>query len=85
MTLAAQIKPISYLMSNAADIVKDFAINPEPLIITQDGVAKMVVVEINQYESQQEQLALLRLIALGRKEYRAGNYTDAQTFFKDMT
>jgi prevent-host-death family protein len=84
MSLGTQIKPISYLKSNAADIVKDFATNPEPLIITQNGEAKMVVIEINQYESQQEQLALLRLIALGRKEYREGNYTDAQTFFEDM-
>ncbi|MGJ7918682.1 type II toxin-antitoxin system Phd/YefM family antitoxin [Massilia sp. LXY-6] len=84
MTLATQIKPISYLKSNAADIVKDFAVNPEPLIITQNGEAKMAVVEINQYERQQEQLALLRLIALGRKEYRAGNYTDVQTFFGEM-
>jgi prevent-host-death family protein len=84
MSLATQIKPISYLRDNAADIVKDFADNPEPLIITQNGEAKMVVVEIKQYEGQQEQLALLRLIALGRKEYREGNYSDAQTFFDDM-
>ena len=84
MTLATQIKPISYLKSNAADIVKNFATNPEPLIITQNGEAKMAVIEINQYERQQEQFALLRLIALGRKEYRAGNYTDAQAFFDVM-
>lgn len=84
MSLATQIKPISYLESNAADIVKDFATNPEPLIITQNGEAKMVVVEINQYERQQEQLALLRLIALGRKAYRKGHYTDAHTFLEDM-
>ncbi len=84
MTLATQIKPISYLKSNAADIVKNFATNPEPLIITQNGEAKMAVVEINQYERQQEQLALLRLVALGRKEYRAGNYTDTQAFFDEM-
>jgi PHD/YefM family antitoxin component YafN of YafNO toxin-antitoxin module len=84
MCLATQIKPISYLKDNAADIVKDFADNPEPLIIPHNGEAKMVVVEIKQYESQQEQLALLRLIALGRKEYREGNYLEAQTFFDDM-
>jgi PHD/YefM family antitoxin component YafN of YafNO toxin-antitoxin module len=84
MTLATQIKPISYLKSNAADIVKNFAINPEPLIITQNGEAKMAVIEINQYERQQEQFALLRLIALGRKEYQAGHYTDAQAFFDEM-
>ena len=84
MTMATQIKPISYLKSNAANIVKNFATNPEPLIITHNGEAKMVVVEINQYERQQEQLALLRLIALGRKEHREGHYTDAQTFLEDM-
>jgi hypothetical protein len=86
MTLATQIKPISYPKSNASDIVKnfDFAINPEPLIITQNGEAKMVVVEINQYERQQEQFALLRLVTLGRKEYQAGNYTDAHAFFDAM-
>jgi prevent-host-death family protein len=84
MSLATQIKPISYLKSNAADIVREFAINPEPLIITQNGEAKMAVVEINQYEKQQEQLALLRLIALGRKEYQAGNYTEAEAFFEEM-
>ena len=84
MSLATQIKPISYLKSNAADIVRGFAINPEPLIITQNGEAKMVVVEINQYEKQQEQFALLRLIALGRMEYQAGNYTEAETFFEEM-
>lgn len=84
MTLATQIKPISYLKSNAADIVKNFATHPEPLIITQNGKAIMVVVEINQYERQQEQLALLRLIAIGRKEYQAGHYTDAQAFFDKM-
>ena len=84
MTLATQIKPISYLKSHAADIVKNFATNPEPLIITQNGEAKMAVIEINQYERQQEQFALLRLIALGRKEYQAGNYTDARDFFDDM-
>jgi prevent-host-death family protein len=84
MSLATQIKPISYLKSNTADVVRGFAINPEPLIITQNGEAKMAIVEINQYERQQEQLALLRLIALGRKEYQAGNYTEADAFFAEM-
>jgi prevent-host-death family protein len=84
MSLATQIKPISYLKSNAADIVREFAVNPEPLIITQNGEAKMAVMEINQYEQQQEQLALLRLIVLGRKEYQAGNYTEAVAFFAEM-
>ena len=84
MSLATSIKPISYLKSNAADIVKGFATNPESLIITQNGEAKMVVMDIHEYEKQQETLALLKLIAMGRKEHEAGNYTDADTFFAEI-
>ena len=84
MSLATSIKPISYLKSNAADIVKEFATNPETLIITQNGEAKMVVMDIHEYEKQQETLSLLKLIALGRKEFEQGRYQDAQSFFEEM-
>lgn len=84
MSLATSIKPISYLKSNAADIVKDFATNPETLIITQNGEAKMVVMDIHEYEKQQETFALLKLIAMGRKEFEQGNFQDADSFFKEM-
>ncbi len=84
MSLATQIKPISYLKSNAADIVKDFATNPETLIITQNGQAKMVVMDIHEYERQQETFALLKLIAIGRKEFEQGRFQEADTFFAEM-
>jgi prevent-host-death family protein len=84
MGLATQIKPISYLKSNAADIVKEFVNNPETLIITQNGEAKMAVMDIGEYEKQQETFALLKLIALGRKEYEQGKFTDADAFFAEM-
>jgi prevent-host-death family protein len=84
MPLAEQIKPITYLKSHAAEIVKDFATNPEPIIITQNGEAKMVVVEISQFERQQETIALLKLIALGRKEFAEGKFSDADAFMDEM-
>ncbi|WP_374553401.1 type II toxin-antitoxin system Phd/YefM family antitoxin [Aquitalea pelogenes] len=84
MSLAAQIKPISYLKSNAAEIIKDFATNPEPLIITQNGEAKMVVMDIHEYEKQQETMALLKLISIGRKEFEEGKYQEADAFFSEM-
>jgi prevent-host-death family protein len=67
MSLAEQIRPISFLKSNAADIVKGFATNPETIIITQNGEAKMAVMDIGAYERQQETMALLKLLSLGRK------------------
>jgi prevent-host-death family protein len=84
MSLATQIKPITYLKSNAADIIKEFAVNPEPIIITQNGEAKMVVMDIAEYEKQQETMALLKLISLGRKEFEAGKFSDAEAFLDEM-
>ena len=84
MSLAKQLKPISYLKSHAADIIKDFATNPEPLIITQNGEAKMVVLDIQAYEQQQETMALLKLIAMGNKELTQAHFLDADEFFSQM-
>lgn len=84
MALAEQIKPITYLKSNAAEIVKEFSTNPEPIIITQNGEAKMVVMDISEFERLQETLALLKLIALGRKEFAEGRYSDAMAFLDEM-
>lgn len=84
MSLKEQIKPISYLKSNAADIVKGFATNPEAIIITQNGEAKMVVMDVGAYEDQQETMALLKLLSLGTKELQEGKFQTADDFFEAM-
>lgn len=84
MSLATQIKPITYLKSNAADIVKGFSVNPEPIIITQNGEARMVVMDIAEYEKQQETMALLKLLALGKTEFKAGNFSESKDFLDEM-
>lgn len=84
MSLAEHIKPISYLKSNAAEMVKQFAVDPESVIITQNGEAKMVVMGIAAYERQQETLALLKLLSLGKKDLQAGKFQTAEAFFDEM-
>jgi len=84
MAPAEQIKAIAYLNPHAAEIVKEFGTNPEPIIITQNGEAKMVVVEVSQFERQQETLALLELVALGRKEFTEVKFSDAEAFMEEM-
>mgnify|MGYP000861507910 CR=1 FL=1 len=37
MKLSSQIKPISYLKANAAEVVRGLAESGEPMIITQNG------------------------------------------------
>ncbi|WP_457791947.1 type II toxin-antitoxin system Phd/YefM family antitoxin [Pseudomonas syringae] len=84
MSLATHIRPITYLKTSAAEIVKEFSVNPEPIIITQNGEPKMVVMDIHDYEKQQETLALLKLLALGTKEIKEGKFSDANAFLDEI-
>ncbi|GMW05945.1 MAG: hypothetical protein AMXMBFR8_07420 [Nevskiales bacterium] len=72
MRYSAQIKPISYLKANAADVLARLAEDREPLVITQNGEAKAVIQDVVSYEATQETLALLKILALGNAEIEAG-------------
>lgn len=72
MRYASQIKPISYLKANAAEVLLQLAKKREPLVITQNGEAKAVIQDIATYEETQETLALLKLLALGNREIEEG-------------
>jgi len=72
MKLSEQIKPISYLKAHAAEIVRDLGKRGTPLVITQNGEAKVVLQDIDSYERTQETLALLKILALGISQAEAG-------------
>lgn len=81
MKFSTQIKPIDYLSEHAADIARDLSESREPLLITQDGEARLVVMDIRSHEEQEQTLALLRLLALGNKEIEQGRFRDADEVF----
>ena len=68
MKLSSQIKPISYLKAHAAEIVRNLSGQGEPLVITQNGEAKVVLQDIESYEQTQETMALLKILALGTRQ-----------------
>ncbi|MGD9348593.1 MAG: type II toxin-antitoxin system Phd/YefM family antitoxin, partial [Desulfobacterales bacterium] len=49
MKLSSQVKPISYLKAHAAEIVRNLAEQQEPIVITQNGEAKVVIQDIDSY------------------------------------
>ena len=72
MKLSSQIKPISYLKAHAAEIVRNLGEQREPLVITQNGEAKVVIQDIESYEQTQETMALLKILALGNRQIEEG-------------
>jgi len=77
MKYSTRIKSISYLKANAAEIVRELAEQREPLLITQNGEAKAVIQDVASYESTQETLALLKILALGNRQIEEGRVVPA--------
>jgi prevent-host-death family protein len=84
MKLSSQIKPISYLKSHAAEIVKTITETREPLVITQNGEAKLVVMDVKSFEEQEDTMALLKLLAMGNREIEEGKFRDAEDVFAEL-
>jgi prevent-host-death family protein len=84
MKLSAQIKPISYLKAHAAEIVRNIGEQREPLVITQNGEAKVVLQDIESYEQSQETMALLKILALGNRQVEAGKLEPAANLIQRL-
>lgn len=72
MRYSTQIKPISYVKAHASELLERIEEEREPIIITQNGEAKAVLMDIHSFEELQETLALLKLLAMGKKEVKQG-------------
>jgi len=72
MRYSTQIKPISYLKANAAEVLDELNQLRKPLIITQNGEAKAVLQDVASYEETQEAMALLKILALGNQQVAQG-------------
>jgi prevent-host-death family protein len=69
---SSRIKSISYVKANAADLIRELTQKREPLVITQNGEAKAVMQDVASYDATQETLALLKILALGRRQIEKG-------------
>lgn len=78
MKLSGRIKPISYLKTHAAEIVRTLGDQGAPLVVTQNGEAKVVLQDIDSFEQTQETMALLKILALGSRQIEAGQVEPAE-------
>jgi prevent-host-death family protein len=73
MLFSTQIKPISYVKAHAAELLDRITEEREPIIITQNGVARAVLVDVISYEQMMDETqALLKLLAMADKEIESG-------------
>lgn len=75
MRLSGNIKTVDWFQENTESAVRTLAERGEPLIIVQDGEARAVVQDIDDYERTQQTLALLRILALEDRRIEEENFS----------
>ena len=84
INLKADIRPISYIKTNAADMMKYVNECRNPVIITQNGEARAVLLDIESFQNMQTAFALMNILQLAEKDKVEGKFRDAQDVFKDL-
>jgi prevent-host-death family protein len=84
VNLKKSIRPITYLETNATDVLTTVTETRSPVIITQNGEAKMVVQDADSYNDMVQSLNMLKLVAMGRKQIDEGQTRSAQDVFASI-
>ncbi|MDR1324077.1 MAG: type II toxin-antitoxin system Phd/YefM family antitoxin [Candidatus Margulisbacteria bacterium] len=84
INLKNDIKPISYIKSHAADMLRYVNETKNPLVITQNGEAKAVLVDVDSYQQTENALALLNIIRLSERDVAMGRTRPAEEVFAEI-
>jgi prevent-host-death family protein len=68
--LVEDIKPISYVKSNTAEIIKQVGEKNNPVVITQNGEPKAVLMNVKQYQNIIDSINLLKILAIGENDIK---------------
>lgn len=82
MSIKANVKPITYLKNHTADLVRDVSEQGQTVMITQNGEAKVVVMDVQTYDRWRDALALLKVLAQSEGEVAAGRTVPQRQAFK---
>ena len=84
MHIVNDIKPVTYLKSNAADLLKQINETQRPVIITQNGEPRAVLQDPASYENMRNAIGLLKLISQGEADIRSGRTKTQEKMFNEI-
>jgi PHD/YefM family antitoxin component YafN of YafNO toxin-antitoxin module len=75
------VKPISYIKTNAADMLAYINESKNPIVITQNGVARGVMLDMDSYQKIIDALVLMKLIERSEADIESGAAKDSAQVF----
>ena len=84
MNIKDNIKPISYIKTNAAEILKKVNETHNPIIITQNGEAKAVLLDTQTYQSMRDSIGILKIVSQSEKDIEREQVYAQKDVFTEM-
>jgi len=87
INIANDIKPISYVKANTARVLKQIEEQNNPMVITQNGEAKAVLMDVKQYQKIIDTINLLKILSIGEndlKNYRIYTHEELDKRIDDI-
>ena len=81
MNISKDIKPITYLKSRAADLLRQINETHRPVVITQNGEPKAVLQDPESYENMRNAIGILKLISQGEEDIKDGKSKSQEEVF----
>ncbi len=84
MNISTDIRPVSYLKSKSADLLKQINETHRPVIITQNGEPKAVLQDPKSYEDMRNAIGILKLISQGEEDIKKKKARPQQEVFEKL-
>ncbi len=84
MNIKEDIRPISYVKANAAEILEQVNETHRPVYVTQNGEAKAVLLDPESYEKMKQAIGLLKLLAQGENDIVNERFLPQEDFFSSL-
>ena len=78
------IKPISYIKTNAADMMNFVNDRKEPRVINQNGESRAVLMDVESYQEMKNAFNMLKIIQFSEQNIKNGKYKTASEVFSNL-
>ena len=84
MKMMEDIRPVSYLKANTANMLLQINETHRPVVITQNGEPRAVLQDPETYERMMAAIHMMKIIAPGQEDIRQGRVIEQNKMFDEL-